>query len=722
MTLSLYSDSWYRVAPLKPRLRTHAQIHRHVYRGGVWYVLQDHASGRFHRFTPVANVVIGLMDGERSMQQIWDLACTRLGDQVPAQSELIKLLSDLHRADVLQGDTAVDFREQQERRSRNLKMKLKQYIGNPMSLRFPLFDPDRLLQRLMPFVRPCFGWLGALAWCATVLAALVLAAMHWRSFSDGMLDRVFSLENLLLVWILFPLVKGLHELGHGLAVKARGGEVHEMGIMLLLLMPIPYVDASAASAFPDKRWRMLVGGAGILTEVFIAAVAMILWVNLAPGTERAIAYNLILITGVSTLVFNGNPFLRYDGYYILSDYLEIPNLGQRSNDYLGYLLNRYVFAVKGVASPVSAPGERPWFVFYGIASFLYRMFLMATIILLVAGKFFVVGTVIAAWYLFNMLVQPLLKKLGYLFNSPALRRRRVRAAAIAASVVLGVLLALFCLPVAQYTRAEGVVWAPEEAQVRAGVDSFVRHVAARPGQRVAKGELLVQCEDPELVARAAVMAAELQGLEARYDAAAVGNQVQAAILQQQIAHAKVGLELARKRVADIEVRSPGPGVFVMANADDMAGRHVQRGEVLGYVLGDAASTVRVVVAQADADLVRQGARSVQVRAVGDVGTVVSARVLREVPAATDQLPSMTLSFEGGGRIGLDPQQDPQQDPHGRTLKAVETLFVMDLALAPGSRLHQIGRRIYVRFEHAPSPLGVQWYRAGRRLFSRIFHV
>lgn len=716
MAESLFSESWYRVANVRPRLRNHAQIHRHVYRGGVWYVLQDHISGRFHRFTPVANLVIGLMDGERTMQQIWDIACEQLGDEVPSQSEMIKLMSDLHRADVLQSDAPPDIREQHERRGKHLKQKVKQYVGNPMSLRFPLFDPDRILQQMMPFMRPMFGWFGAGLWCVTILTAIILAAMHWKTFSSGMLDRVFSVENILLMWILFPLVKILHELGHAFAVKARGGEVHEMGVMLLLLMPIPYVDASAASAFEDKKWRMLVGAAGMLTELFIAAIAMIAWVYLEPGTERAIAYNIILITGISTLLFNGNPFLRYDGYYILSDYLEIPNLGQRSNDYLGYLINHYLFEVKDVQSPVVAKGEGRWFVFYSITSFFYRMFMMITIVLLVASKFFLFGILMAVWSVFNMLIQPIFKKIGYLFNSPKLRQQRTRALVISGSTVLTAALILFCLPAPSFTRSEGVVWAPDEAQVRANVDGFITKVVAQPGQQVKKGELLIQCEDPELIARSTVLEAELAGLEAKYTAALSSNRVQADILLQQMAHARVAMELAQKRLAEIEVRAPSSGTFVMADVQNMQGRFVQRGELLAYVTDEGLTTVRVVIPQANADKVRQGSQSVEVRPVDQPSTVIEARVLREVPAATDKLPSMTLSFQGGGKIGLDPSA---QDGDA---KALQKLFVLDLQLPKGVKMDKLGSRIYVRFEHQPEPIGLQWYSGARRIFLRTFNV
>src|SRR6185436_6627027 len=342
---SLFSASWYRVANVRPRLRSHAVIHRHLYRSQLWYVLQDRSSGRFHRFSPVANLVIGLMDGKRTLREIWDIACTRLGDDAPTQDEVINMLASLHRADVLQSDAHPDIRELHERNVAQERLKLKQYIQNPLALRFPLFDPDRLLTWLNPVTRHLFGWLGALFWILLVGWALVLVGAHWGELTKDITDRVLAVENLLLMGLAFPVAKLIHEFGHGLAVKAKGGEVHEMGIMLLVLMPLPYVDASASIAFREKRERILVGAAGMLSELFLAALAMFVWVNVEPGLLRALAYNVMIVAGISTLVFNGNPLLRFDGYYIFSDLLEIPNLGQRANAYLGYVVKRHVLGV-----------------------------------------------------------------------------------------------------------------------------------------------------------------------------------------------------------------------------------------------------------------------------------------------------------------------------------------------------------------------------------------
>ena len=715
MSQSLYSSSWYRVAGIRPRLRNHAQIHRHVYRGGVWFVLQNHSTGKFHRFTPVANQIIGLMNGQRTLQEIWDIAVHRLGDEVPTQDEVVKLLADLHRADVLLSDAPPDLHELQKRHRTHQRIRWKQYIGNPLSLRIPLFDPDRMLDRLLPYVRPLYGWGGALLWLLVLGAGLVLGAMHWQVLSEGAIDNIFSVENLLLIWFVFPLIKLLHELGHAIAVKIDGGEVHEMGIMLLVLMPIPYVDASSATAFSDKLSRMRVSAAGMLVELFIASVAVLAWVHLEPGTTRAIAYSVIMVAGISTVFFNANPLLRFDGYYILSDFLEIPNLGQRANDYLGYLVNRHLYGVEGGNAPNATQGERRWFVAYGIGSFIYRMFMMVSISLLVASQFFFIGVVLAIWAVATMLLLPLGKKLKYLVSGPQLENSRRRALTSTGVIVAIVIVFLGVLPVPSSTRAEGVIWAPEEAQVRSTVDGFISKVVATPGQQVKRGDVLIECVDPELDARTRILQAQLDELEAKYNASLGSRRVQADLINDQKAHLLSVLERARQRQAELLMRSATDGAFIMSDVQNAPGKFIQRGEVLAYVSDSAAKRVRVVVAQAEETIVSTLSRRVEIRPAGAIGKPTAAEIVREVPAATDELPSMTLSLQGGGKIGINPEKASE----GKTL---ERLFVLDLDIPDGVPVNFIGGRVYVRFVHPAEPLAEQWYRDVRRLFLRRFHV
>src|SRR5437867_4767957 len=373
MQSPLLSNSWYRVADRRPRLRSHARLYRHRYRGEVWYLLRDPASSRVHRFTPAARLIISLMDGMRPVSQLWEIANRRLGESAPTQDEMIQLLGQLHAADLLQSDVTPDVAELFALGEREDRARYRRSFANPMALRFPIWDPDAFLNRFDHWIRRIWGRWGAVVWLAVMLPALFLISPHWPELSNNFSDRVLAFDNLAVLYCVFPVLKALHELGHATATKAGGGEVHDMGLIVLVLLPVPYVEASAATIFKSKYRRALVGGAGVIVELFFAALAFYGWLLVEPGLVRAALFNAMLIASVSTLVFNGNPLLRYDAYYILADLIEIPNLAQQSARYWGYLAERYLLRVHDAASPAGSASESAWFMFYGLASTIYRL-------------------------------------------------------------------------------------------------------------------------------------------------------------------------------------------------------------------------------------------------------------------------------------------------------------------------------------------------------------
>ena len=432
MTRSLLSSEWYRVRGLRPRLRGHVQLHRHAYRGQVWYVVEDRIGGKHHRFNFAAHRVIGLMDGRRDMDTLWNALIADLNDETPTQDDVIRLLGQLHAADLVLADITPDTAELFERRAKQQRRKWMGRVGNPIALRIPLFDPDRLLKAMVRRFGRLLGWRGALLWLAVVVPALVLVPSHWSELSGNATERLLANENLLLLALLFPLVKAVHEFGHGVACRMRGGEVHEMGLMLLVFYPVPYVDVSNASAYVSKWQRVLVGAAGMLAELFVAALAFYLWLALEPGLARGMAYDVAVLASVTTLFFNANPLLRYDGYYILADVIECPNLGIRATRYWQYLAERYAFGVRSPERPDATPGERRWFIGYGPLSYVYRLFVSISIALLVAQKFFVIGVVTAIWAIATSVVWPLLKGLRALTTAQRFADRTARV-----RVVLG---------------------------------------------------------------------------------------------------------------------------------------------------------------------------------------------------------------------------------------------------------------------------------------------
>lgn len=716
MSDALFSASWYRVADLKPRLRRHAQLHRQDYRGRVWYVLQDHAGGKSHRFTPAAWRLIGLMDGQRTVQQLWDAASSGAGDEAPSQDEVIRLLGHLHAADALICDVQPNSEELFRRYRRSEQLKLKQRLWTPLAIRIPLFDPERFLERSYPAVRCLFSWFGVILWLGVVSAGALLAASHWPELTDNVIDRALTPQNLLLLWLVYPVVKSLHELGHGYAAKYSGGEVHEIGIMFLVLVPVPYVDVSSAWGFRDKRQRMLVGAAGIIVELFLGALAMFVWVNVQHGVVHAVAYNVMLISGVSTLLFNGNPLLKFDGYYVLADALEIPNLGTRSNRYLGYLLQRYLYGVKDAESPAHTRDERGWLLLYGIASFCYRMFIMFVIILYIGGKFFAVGVLLAGWALITQVIVPVVKQMTFLANSPKLRRNRTRSVLTTSGLLLGVCCLLFVLPAPFWTRAEGITWPVEQSHVRANADGFVGAVLAEPGSNVHAGQPLVQMHDDFSAARLEILEARERELRSQLLQARVFDRVQTAVIREELAAVSADLERARERDRDLTIISARDGTFVLPQAGDLPDRFLHKGERLGFVVQATDPVhVHVVVPHDSINMIHSTTRSISVLPAGWGADAIEASILREVPGGTTRLQNAALGSLGGGRIAVDPRE-----PDGRT--TLERVFEIDLALPEQVASEYLGKRVFVRFDHGYKPLGLQLYRSLRQLLLRRFSV
>jgi len=714
MADSMFSSSWYRIAGLKPRLRSHVQISRHHYRGQLWYVLQDRSSSQNHRFTPEVYFVLSLMDGERNFQAIWNLSLEQLGDDAPTQDEMVKLLGQLHSSDLLLCDVSPDTLELFQRFEKKQKVKWKQKLSSPLSIRLPLWDPDDFLERWLFLILPFAGWLGKVIWMTVIIIAVVLTASNWPDLSKGVADRIMAPSNLFLLFFIYPVVKFFHEMGHAFSTKVWGGEVHEMGIMLLVFMPIPYVDASNSWSFRDRKKRIVVGAAGMVVELFLAALALFVWLTVEQGIVRAIAYNVMLIGGVSTLFFNGNPLLRFDGYYIFSDLIEIPNLSSRANNYIGYLFQRYFFSVQ-LNSPASSTGEKVWFICYGLASFVYRMLISFTIILFVAGKFFFMGIIFACWAVYSMIVLPVFKQLKFLFSSPAIQRQRLRAVTISFSLLTAVICFLFLFPVSLSSYAEGVIWLPEQAKVRAQTEGFIRNVDAKPYTKVKQGDVLLFMEDPLLYSRKSILLYQIDELQAQYKKAWMEDQVRAQIINDQIEVVEVELAQVNERIDGLTLNSPSNGLFVVPKANDLLGSFMKKGDLIAYIVNFPVTTIRAVVTQDDIGLVRELTQSVQVRLAHNIKTFYSARVVREVPAASDQLPSSALGYMGGGLIPVDSSS-------GDGEKAFEAVFQIELEIPAEANARNLGERVYVRFDFGSEPLAWQWFRLVRQLFLRQFSV
>jgi len=715
MSESLFGAYWYRVAKLKPSLRDTTQISRHVYRGKTWHVLRNSLSGHNHRFNSHAYFLIGHMDGQQTVQNLLDKACNYYKTDAPTQDEIILLLIRLHEADLIQSNilpsTEAIFSKIQGEKNKTLMKR----IGNPFYLRFPLCNPEPFLQRLNFLTASLLTQNIFILWLLITFASLLLAILNWPELTGDLNDKLFSMSNLLLIWLIYPIVKILHEFGHAFAVKKWGGEVHEMGIVLLALIPIPYIDASASACFPEKQQRIAVAAVGMMIEMFLAALALIVWLNVETGLISAIAYNVMLISGISTLLFNGNPLLRYDGYYILSDLIEIPNLNQRATLYLGYIFNRYVLGIETAESPVTAHGEKKWFILYGPVSFCYRMVILAGMVVMVSSKFFSIGILIALWGIISMVILPVIRMLSGLLNNPAVRNRRKRLVYIGIGSCFGSMLLFFIIPVSLWTTTQGVVWLPEQSIIRAGTDLEVVEIMVADGSFVSKDTPVIRGADHFLDAEIDICKAQLEELYAMYNAQPLHERVKRKMVLDDIYLAQKNLQQIEKKAEQLLARSPTQGNVLLIDARNLLGCFVKKGDILGYVLSEHCPRIRAVVNQTDIGLIRKSVTDVEVRMAEQVATTHHADIERIVPAPDLNLPTPALGIYGGGNIPVDPS-DPER------LRALESFYRVDICLPQKMKEPHIGSRVYVRFEHGTMPMAMQWYRSLRQLLIRKFYA
>lgn len=714
MTANNESASWYRVADIKPQLQDHISIHRHEYRHHAWFVLQDRHTARSHRFNATAWFVISCMNGRRSMQELYEITTTKFPDAQPSQDELIALLGKLYTSELIKTNKVPDIDELSQRGQKTQKLKILQYLRNPMAMRFKLLNPDKLLDRVTCYTAPFFRKKFLYAWISLLAVGAMLSFTNWPELTNAARLHTFNTQNILLIVVIYPLIKLIHESGHALAIKRFGGEVSEMGIMLMVFVPIPYVNAHSAIAFSDKHQRMLVSAMGIIIETSLAVMALFIWLLIEPGLLRSICLDIMLIGGISTLFINGNPLLKYDGYHIFADAIEAPNMASRSKKYLSYKLHQYLFKIEKGDTGLISESERGWFLTYAVAAFIYRIFIMLFILGMLLDRFFALGIVLASWVLTLQVVLPSLRYIHYLVRSEQLASQRRRVNTVIVSIGLVLLIGLFIVPVPQTSSTEGIIWLSKEMQIKARAPGFIRKVLVNNNQHVEAGEPLIITEDPLLAGRVRVLTAQLRELQVKLNAQR-DDHLEVEKLKQDIASLNADIILQKERLASLLLASPAAGRLVIPDVSDLPDRFVQAGQLLGFILDPDYIVAQVILSEDEIALFNSETSEFEIRPVSQPDRRIGAQFKRLLPEAITQLPSAALGVRGGGKVLVDPQ-----DPSGR--KTIDKVFQLELSLSNANLINYIGNRVYVRVRHQSRPLALQWGRALQQLLLGRFNV
>jgi putative peptide zinc metalloprotease protein len=712
--LPTFSESWHRVANQCLYLRTGVIVQRQSYRGQRWIVLRNPFSNQYFRLQPAAYEFVSRLRPELTVQEVWQQCLERFPDRAPGQEAVLQLLGQLYFANLLHYDAGFDSAQLFERFKKRRQREITGTLMNLMFIRFPLLDPDYFLVRTLPIVGKVINAFGALIWMLVVGWAIKVVMDNFPALrTQG--QEILAPQNLPLLYGALILLKVVHEFGHAYFCRKFGGEVHVMGVLLMIFTPVPYMDATSSWGFRSRWKRVLVGAAGMIVEIFVAALATFLWASTSPGTLHNLAYNMMFIASVSTIVFNANPLLRFDGYYILSDLLEIPNLSQRASMELRHWWEHYVFGVQASESPARNRSEAAWLGVFGIASGIYRVIVFSGVLLLVADRFLILGIIMAAVCAISWITIPAGKFIHYLASSPRLERVRLRAISITCVLAAVLLVLLGVVPFPNHFRAPGVLEAGQRAEVLNDVPGLVVKMLAKPGSTVTPGQPLLLLTNQELDLDLADALARRNEIDARLRLALSGTNADLKPLQSQFASANQALEKLQADKSSLIVRARIGGQWVSPRLAESVGRTLARGAPLGLIINPGSFEFVATVTQADADAAfGQNPKNGQVRLRGQAAQMLPASHWLIVPGGQQMLPSAALGWAAGGPIAVS-SREPE--------RSTEPFFEVHAQLPMSNDIAMFhGRSGVIRFDLAPEPLLQRWVRALMQLLQKRYQI
>lgn len=646
----LFSDSWHLVASRYAVLRPVVEARRQMFRGEPWYVLYDPLRQEYYRLTEAAYAFVVQLSRTRTIEQVWRSCMEQNPDNTPVQDEVIQILAQLNQSNLLDTDLPQDAARLYETRMKTREKKVRTQLLNFLFLRVPLFNPDPFLKPLGKLFRPLCSMWGLLLW----IGIMVWGGFLWvENLGDFISQRqgLLARENLFWLFVATVLLKALHELGHGIVCRALGGPVYRFGLLFLIFVPLPYVDASSSWSFPSKWRRIAVASAGMMVELALAVIALWVWSTTGDAAIRSLAYNIVVVASVGTLLFNINPLLKFDGYYILTDWLGVPNLQQRAQRQLIHTAERYVFGVKESKSQGRSLGEATFLFVYGIAAFVYRIVLMVLIALMVAEQYFEIGMALAILIVTTSVIIPLGKFIHYLAFSARLDGLRSGAVITVSMVLLLLVSLLVALPYEQRFTAPGVVQGSSETYVYSRAGGRLVEVVTASGTWVEQGTVLARLEDPELDLTIRIVESSIAQWEYYYQIAQRQNITALDMWVGTLEKERENLALLLADRENLILRASVAGIWFSPEMTHRLGLRVQRGEELGKLIGTGKAKFMAVVSQTEATHIFEGSpRDATVRLKGRSGIPFPAEIVSVSEAGRRVLPSSALGVAGGGEI------------------------------------------------------------------------
>jgi putative peptide zinc metalloprotease protein len=695
-------------ALVPPALRADLTATRQPYLGRDYMIYKNPLSLAFFRLPAAHAEAAALFDGRTPLGHLVEpLAASsrywRALSRSQALAELSSLAGQLGQAGLLQVRGSDASARGQRLRALKKSRKFEMVIGHVLFFRKSLFDPDCLLERLLGRLgwvyRPWF--LAAAA--VFVFVSLLVALWNFdRLVSQG--ANFFTLSNLGLTWLLFIFVKILHEFGHGLTAKRCGAEVHEMGFMFILFTPYLFCNVSDAWR-AGKAARVATGAAGIAVELCIASVAVWLWLFTQPGLFHQMCFNTIVLCSVSTLLFNGNPLMKFDGYYIFSDVLEIPNLRAKSNAWVTGWAQKNLLGMQPKSAPAAAHEASPLFGVYAVAAYFYGWFIMFSISIMIFdvlqpyGLEFVSRTYVAL-FLFVSLALPLYRLGRSVKDTPEFRGAVAHRGRLAMGAAAVLVVAALLVPWTESIKRSAALEHERVVHVSGSAPGVLEEIAVSEGHVVAEGQYLGRLSNRDLESQLAGLRLQRESLLVRSRALAAEPTEEARlsipVVARQVREVDEEISGLERKTQSLELRAPRAGIVRTPRPAELVGRYfAARQPVLEIGAGQSAR-VLIALDEQQARKLRPG-QPVRVIFTGLAGEVFDGQITGVPSAPAPAFSAPSLANLAGGDAPSEPGTVPGSlRPSVAHFEAEATLDIPADKL-PALRAQSSGRaRIEVR--------------------------
>lgn len=693
------------------------------YHGQTFYHLEVNTTSEYFRIGYPEYVFVSLLDGRTTFAEALAIASQQLKEQSLNQTQAMSIYSwllDNGLGAFADTDTKASGASSTVRASKTAESFWKRF--NPLWQKIPLGRPESLLRAISPGL----GWI--FSGPATVVAILLMTMAglalhtHWQKFTADSAS-VIAQENwlwLLAAWIVLKL---FHELGHGLVCHRYGGNIRETGFVIAFFAPLAYVDASSSWSFRSRWQRIHTALAGVYVELIIASTAVILWTQCDSALIRHVLQNVITMASISTVVFNLNPLMKFDGYYVVSDLIQVPNLSTQANSVLLNLMQQIFYGVSSSAPTVA--GKQKWMLLaYGMAACLWRILVSLSLLIMASVLFHGAGIALAASGVCLWFGRPLwnqLKSLERLWRQHPERLFR-------ASLVTGILVALTSatllgLPSPVMTTAPGVVDFTDGEVVRASTAGFIDCVHVRDGQSVGEGDLLITLRNEDVTTKLNDLRQELAQEELRLQTASGEHDSGALnVSQGNLESLRQQLGECQKQQDGLHIKAARSGNIISRNLQSLVGTFASAGMELLTIGLETEKELQLSVGQRElavsTSLVGQ---SLRVR----IGTHDSVNgVLERVnPRASRSIPHPALAAINGGSLPVAEINNNERSGPDDRLRLTEHRFTAIVRLPPESALKfRSGERGTAALGFPRGSLGTHLWRSAHDWFQRQLKI